>query len=159
MNQPGAWNFSILQVPDPEAALAFYAEVFGWTSIGGDPALGDIMAAVPGYGDHLAATVDPGIHERQKFAPPGFADVVGGIARAEVGTAPRWLVQFSIGDRDAVVESALARGGTVVGTRDTDYTYEATLATHRAPSSASGSSICRSRRTSTVQRRSHPPGA
>ena len=69
----------------------------------------------------------PASTNARKFAPPGFADVVGGIARAEVGTAPRWLVQFSIGDRHAVVESALARGGTVVGTRDTDYTYEATL--------------------------------
>ena len=36
------------------------------------------MIQVPGYGDHLAATVDPDIHERQATAPPGFADVIGG---------------------------------------------------------------------------------
>ena len=75
-NQPGAWNFSILHTPDPGAVLPFYAAVFGWAV---DPELGAGMIRLPGYGDHLAATVDPHIHERQQFAPPGFADVVAGV--------------------------------------------------------------------------------
>ncbi|HWI31054.1 MAG TPA: VOC family protein [Microbacterium sp.] len=126
-NVPGAWNFSILRTADPEAALAFYARAFGWTSIGGDPALGDVMIAVPGYGEHLASTVDPGILERQEFAPEGFEDVVGGIARAEGGEPARWVVQFSIADRAEAIESARRGGGEVVSTRDTDYTFEAVL--------------------------------
>ena len=71
-NVPGAWNFSELRTPDPAASLAFYGTVFGWRH---DPELGAGMIRLPGYGDHLAATIDPDIHERQAFAPPGFADV------------------------------------------------------------------------------------
>lgn len=126
-NVPGAWNFSILRTAEPEAALAFYARAFGWTSIGGDPALGDVMVAVPGYGKHLASTVDPDILERQQFAPDGFEDVVGGIGRAESGEAAHWVVQFSVADRAEAIESARSGGGSVVSTRDTDYTYEAVL--------------------------------
>ena len=127
VNVPGAWNFSILRSPDPEAALAFYSRAFGWTSIGADPALGDVMIAVPGYGEHLASTVDPGILERQEFAPEGFEDVVGGIARSAPGEAARWVVQFSVADRTEAIETARRGGGDVVSTRDTDYTYEAVL--------------------------------
>ena len=73
---PGAWNFSDLRTPDVAASLAFYGEVFGWRV---DPDLGAGMIRLPGYGDHLAATIDPDIHERQAFAPPGFADVIAGL--------------------------------------------------------------------------------
>ncbi len=45
-----------------------------------DPELGAGMIRLPGYGDHLAATVDPDIHIRQEAAPPGFADVVAGLS-------------------------------------------------------------------------------
>ena len=46
------------------------------------PQLGAGMMRQPGYGDHLARTrSDPDIHERQAFAPEGFADVIAG-ARA-----------------------------------------------------------------------------
>ncbi len=76
VNVPGTWNFSDLHTPDPEASLAFYGEVFGWRV---DPGLGAGMIRLPGYGDHLAATSDPDIHERQAFAPPGFADVIAGL--------------------------------------------------------------------------------
>lgn len=49
--------------------MPFYAAVFGWVAeplVGTDAA----MVRVPGYGDHLAATTDPGIRERQASAPP-----------------------------------------------------------------------------------------
>jgi len=70
VNVPGAWNFSDLRTPDVAASLAFYGEVFGWQV---DPAIGFGMIRLPGYGDHLAATIDPDIHQRQESAPPGFA--------------------------------------------------------------------------------------
>ena len=76
-NTPGAWNFSDLHAADPADAQAFYEQVFGWVFVDMGFAT---MIQVPGYGDHLAATVDPGIHERQASAPPGFADVIGGLA-------------------------------------------------------------------------------
>ena len=58
--RPGAWNFSDLHTADPAAARAFYEPLFGWEAdeLGGDAA----MWRRPGYGDHLASTVDPGHH-------------------------------------------------------------------------------------------------
>ena len=57
-------------------------QVFGWEI--DDLGFGSMIRR-PGYGDHLAATVDPGIHERQAgvSAPPGFADAIGWLAPAE----------------------------------------------------------------------------
>src|SRR4051794_33094851 len=78
VNAPGAWNFSDLHTPDRDTALAFYGALFGWVTTE-LPGGAGTMLQVPGYGDHLAATVDPDIHERQATAPPGFADVIGGV--------------------------------------------------------------------------------
>jgi hypothetical protein len=85
--------------PDVDAARRFYAGLFGWTF--SDVGFGTMIRR-PGYGDHLAATVDPGIRERQGgvFAPPGFADVIGclvpldevpttGLSRSPSPTATR----------------------------------------------------------------------
>src|SRR4030095_15053977 len=77
-NTPGAWNFSDLYTPDRDAAMAFYTPLFGWRAADLGQGAGT-MLQVPGYGDHLAATVDPGIYERQASAPAGFADVIGGL--------------------------------------------------------------------------------
>src|SRR5215213_550196 len=30
VNEPGAWNFSDLHAPDPQASTSFYSAVFGW---------------------------------------------------------------------------------------------------------------------------------
>jgi uncharacterized protein len=40
------------------------------------------MIRRPGHGDHLAATADHGIRERQEAvsAPPGFADAIAWLA-------------------------------------------------------------------------------
>nr|WP_231126787.1 VOC family protein [Motilibacter aurantiacus] len=102
--------------PDPAASLAFYGQAFGWSSLPGDPAPGWAMVTLPGYGAHLASTVDPGIFERQKLAPEGFADVVAGIARARGGEAPRWHVQLTVADRDRSAAHVQQLGGTVVST-------------------------------------------
>ena len=120
VNVPGGWNFSDLHTPDTDAALAFYAEVFGWQV---DPDLGAGMIRLPGYGDHLASTADPDIHERQSFAPPGFADVVAGITPDD-GPA-RWVIRFAVADRDATAALAERLGGTVSSSSEDEWTREA----------------------------------
>ena len=122
VNEPGAWNFSELRTPDPDAALRFYHEVFGWRV---DDGLGAGMIRLPGYGEHLAATSDPDIHERQRFAPEGFADVVAGID-ASNGDA-RWDISFSVADRDDAVARARELGATIVSTAETEWTREAVV--------------------------------
>jgi predicted enzyme related to lactoylglutathione lyase len=122
-NGPGMWNFSDLHTPDVGAALRFYGPLLGWEV---DPKLAVGMARVPGYGDHLARTSDPDIHERQAgFAPPGFADAVAGVIPTD-GPA-RWSVIFSVEDRDASAEAALAAGGTVVSTLENEWARGAVI--------------------------------
>jgi len=122
VNAPGTWNFSNLLTADAAAALRFYGPVFGWVRTDD---LGAGMARVPGYGEHLAATVDPGILERQEFVPPGFADVVAGVLPSD-GPA-RWSVAFAVEDRDSAVSAAEAAGATVLGTEDGEWSKEATI--------------------------------
>ena len=62
---PGAWNFSDLHAADPAASKQFYEQVFGW--VFGDMGFAT-MIQVPGYGDHLAATVDPASTRTQATA-------------------------------------------------------------------------------------------
>ncbi|UYM06237.1 VOC family protein [Solicola gregarius] len=125
-NAPGAWNFSDLHAADPAASRAFYADVFGWefTDLGLATMIGR-----PGYGDHLASTIDPGIHDRQAAvdAPPGFADAIAWLAAAEAGEAPHWHVTFTVVDRDQAVAAAERLGGTVLTTSDTEWTKAATI--------------------------------
>ena len=109
--------------PTPLLRQAFYEQVFGWVFVDMGFAT---MIQVPGYGDHLAATVDPGIHERQASAPPGFADVIGGITPAGE-LDPHWHVTFTVADRDESVALAESLGGTVLGVDDTDWTRQATI--------------------------------
>lgn len=123
VNVPGAWNFSDLHAPDPAAAQRFYREVFGWVV---EPDLGAGMFRLPGYGDHLAATVDPDIHERQAFAPPGFADVVAGFTPSDENA--RWWIRFTVDDRDASAADVERLGGRVLSATDTAWTREAFVA-------------------------------
>ena len=62
VNEPGSWNFSDLHTADPATAPRSTRRLFGW-------AFDDLGFATlirrPGYGDHLEATIDPGIRERQ----------------------------------------------------------------------------------------------
>lgn len=122
VNEPGTWNFSNLLTPDPDRALDFYGPLLGWEL---DPELGAGMFRVPGYGDHLARTVDPGIHERQEFAPPGFADVAAGVAR--VSGPARWDVAFSVADRDESAAAAERAGGVVLSTSENEWVREAVV--------------------------------
>ena len=124
VNAPGAWNFSDLHAADPAASAAFYGEVFGWSVE--DIGFGH-MIRLPGYGDHLAATSDPEIYQRQSgvSAPPGFADAIGWMAPLLPGEEPHWHVTFTVADRDATVASVERLGGSVLGTSDSDWTREA----------------------------------
>ena len=124
-NVPGTWNFSDLHTPDRDAAMAFYTPLFGWLAV--DMAQGaGTMLQVPGYGDHLAATVDPGIHERQAAAPPGFADVIGSLV-VTADEPAHWHVTFTVADRDDSVATAERLGATVLRSADELWTRNALL--------------------------------
>lgn len=123
VNSPNSWNFSDLHTPSLEQVMPFYAAVFGWEV---DPGTGAGMIRVPGYGDHLAATVDPHIRERQAFAPAGFADVVAGLV-VSAGDVPSWRVRFTVADRDESIATAQRLGGSVLSSSDTAWTREATI--------------------------------
>jgi predicted enzyme related to lactoylglutathione lyase len=87
------------------------------------------MIRRPGYGDHLAATVDPGIHERQDAvsAPPGFADAIGCLTTAGEGEQPHWHVTFTVADRDDTAALVERLGGTVLASADTEWTRHAVV--------------------------------
>lgn len=122
-NEPGAWNFSDLHGVGADAVEAFYARLFGWETT--DVGFGRMIRR-PGYGDHLAATVDPGIHERQSEvgAPPGFADAVGWLVPGG-DEPPHWHVTLTVADRDSVAGAVEGLGGTVVRSEDTGWTRTA----------------------------------
>lgn len=129
-NEPGSWNFSDLHTTDPAAAERFYAELFGWEADPDEYGAGAQMWRRPGYGDHLAATIDPGIHERQAAieAPPGFADAIAWLAGVDDGEAPNWHVTFTVEDRDDSVARALDLGATDrSGPVDTPWTKSAVI--------------------------------
>ena len=125
-NSPGAWNFSDLYTPDRAAAMAFYTPLFAWRAADLDQGAGT-MLQVPGYGDHLAATVDPGIYERQASAPAGFADVIGGLVVIPAGETPRWHVTFTVADRDDSAATAQRLGAMVVRSSDNLWTKDALI--------------------------------
>ncbi len=131
-NEPGAWNFSNLHTPDPSGAIAFYGAVFGWEV--DDIGFGK-MVRVPGYGVHLASTVDPGIRSRQDGigAPPGFADAVGWLVPVDAATPAHWHVTFTVADRDASVGTVRRHGAEVLSTDDNEWSK---LAVVRDPAGA-----------------------
>ncbi|GAA3455998.1 VOC family protein [Dactylosporangium matsuzakiense] len=121
---PGVTCWIDTEQPDVAAAAGFYGRLFGWRYA--DLPGAGAMIQVPGYGDHLAATVDPGIHERQAGAPAGFADVIGALAPAAEGPA-RWEVTFTVADRDHSVATAEALGATVLSAENTMWSRKARL--------------------------------
>lgn len=125
-NTPGAWNFSDLHTADVGASVAFYTRVFGWHF----EDLGfATMIRQPGYGDHLAATSDPGIHKRQSGdqVPPGFADAIGWLVLLPGGEQPHWHVTFTVADRDESAATAEHLGAFVLSSSDTAWTREARI--------------------------------
>lgn len=119
-NEPGAWNFSDVHTAHPQETTGFYTTVFGWSI---DDVGFATMIRVPGYGDHLASTVDPTIHERQSGAgaPPGFADSVGWLIPEKAGEPTHWHVVFTVADRDASVEIVERSGGAVISSEESEW--------------------------------------
>jgi predicted enzyme related to lactoylglutathione lyase len=114
VNEPGTWNWSTLNTPDPEQAKTFYGEVFGW--VGAAVSLGEgeaTMWRLPGYADFLERS-DPDLRRRhaQVGAPEGFSDAVAWMAPAD-GPA-HWSVTFAIDDADAIAARAVELGGRVL---------------------------------------------
>lgn len=127
VNDPGTWNFSYLHTTDSHAAARFYHEVFGWEvdDVGFDATL----VRVPGYGDHLAATVNPDIKKIQAevSAPPGFEDAVAWMTLEQLNHPERWVVSFSVADRDASAAAVDDLGGEVLASEDAEWTRTATV--------------------------------
>src|SRR5262249_51496650 len=74
--------------------------VFNWEF---DVAGGAAMIRRPGYGDHLAATIDPDILERHATpgTPPGFSDAIGWTGQLSDEQQPEhWQVAFAVANRD-----------------------------------------------------------
>jgi predicted enzyme related to lactoylglutathione lyase len=126
VNLPGSWNFSDLRTTDLEAAQRFYTDLFSWKYLNLGESV-EAMIAVPGYGDHLAATSDPEIYERQAGAPEGFADAIGGMHLVSPGETPNWHVKFSVVGRAAGIELAERLGATLLETEETPWTDLARL--------------------------------
>jgi uncharacterized protein len=124
-NAPGSWNFSDLHTTDATDAVGFYAPLFGWEF---DDIGFATMIRRPGYGDHLAATVDPGIFERQGgiSAPPGFADAIGWLMPVASGR-DHWHVTFTVALRDESAATAESLGATVISSDDTEWTKTALI--------------------------------
>ncbi len=125
VNAPGSWNFSDLRTDRPDT-LAFYAELFGWQA--SDLGFATLLR-VPGYGDHLEATVDPGIRARQRAvaSPPGFEDAIAWVNPLTDGGVPHWHVSFAVADRDAVAQAAVRLGGEVLSREDSRWTRTALI--------------------------------
>jgi predicted enzyme related to lactoylglutathione lyase len=124
-NTPGAWNFSDLHTADPSAAIAFYGRMFGWMF---DDLGFATMIREPGYGDHLAATSDPDIRERQSGdkVPPGFADAIGWLVFAQE-EQPHWHVNFTVANRDEAAATAEQLGAIVVSSTNSEWTRDAQI--------------------------------
>jgi predicted enzyme related to lactoylglutathione lyase len=120
VNEPGSWNFSELNTPDPEGTTTFYGSVFGWElselDVDGD---GSGFFRMPGYGEFLASK-DPDLYERQGAigAPPGFEDAVAWLVPVKNEdpdpTQAHWSVTFAVDDADAIADRAGDLGGTVL---------------------------------------------
>ena len=122
VNEAGTWNFSDLNTSDVEAATAFYGAVFGW--VAGELEGGGAeftFLRLPGYGDFLERSVQPGLRAGQEEAgaPPEFADVVAGLVkmtsdRFPDDVPPHWSVTFAVDDADAIAARAEELGGALV---------------------------------------------
>lgn len=83
------------------------------------------MLQLPGYGDHLAATVNLQIHDHQEMAPKGFADVTAMLIEVAADERARWHVSFGVADRDAAAATAEHLGATIVSTSEDMWTRQA----------------------------------
>jgi uncharacterized protein len=107
VNEPGGLNWEDLSVPDPDAARAFYGEVFGlvYEELDGGP---------PGY---------------QLFKRPDEPWPLGGMGGLATDAYPSWLPYFCVYDTDAAVAAAKDNGGSVLQeAQDSEFGRQAVLA-------------------------------
>jgi len=93
VNEHNAWAMSRLDTPDPDAAAAFYGQLFGWTTEAFGPVT---MFRLPGY---------VGGEPEQ----PVSREVVALMSRTD-GPA-RWIPDFWVADADGTAARAEALGG------------------------------------------------
>ena len=87
----GAFSWSELTTPDPQAAAGFYGGLFGWTFKGMGPAMGDYQ--VVNVGDTSVAGI---------MAPPPGAPPM----------PPAWGCYVTVTDLDATLARCAQLGGT-----------------------------------------------
>lgn len=98
VNEPGAFCWNELNTRDPDAAKAFYGEVFGWGIVEHE------MPAESGGGTYVELQVGD-------QAVAGMLDMRG---RMPDQVPPHWLTYFAVEDADAAVERIGRGGGEVV---------------------------------------------
>jgi uncharacterized protein len=102
VNEPSAWAMSALQTPDPDGAIAFYGELFGWDfEPFGPPEAGIRVMRLAGYVGG----------EPQQPVP---RDVVAVMMPLAPGEPARWSPDFWIANADAAAARAADRGGAVL---------------------------------------------
>jgi predicted enzyme related to lactoylglutathione lyase len=104
VNEPGAWAMSSLSTPDPEGAVRFYSDVFGWDTRMFDMGSGEItMFTVPSYVGG----------EPQQPVPRDVVAVM--LPPAGEGTRDAaWTVDFWVGDVEGAAAKVSAAGGDVL---------------------------------------------
>jgi predicted enzyme related to lactoylglutathione lyase len=86
----GAFSWSELATPDPEAAAVFYAALFGW----------QVQPAMPGLGDYRLASIGSEMVAGIMLPPPDALPM-----------PPHWGVYITVTHCDKAVEKAVALGG------------------------------------------------
>jgi hypothetical protein len=100
VNEPGAWTMSMLVTPDPDQAVRFYGDVFGWsTESFGEMTLFTLSGFVGGEPEQPVPRDVVAV-----IAPPGTAD----------GAPPHWSVGFWIRDPDEAARLTREMGGQVL---------------------------------------------
>jgi uncharacterized protein len=108
VNEPGGLNWEDLSVPDPDAARAFYGEVFGLVY------------------EELPEGAPSGYQLFKRADEPWPLGGMGGLAE---GAYPSWLPYFCVPDTDAAVAAAQDNGGSVLQeARDSEFGRQAVLA-------------------------------
>jgi predicted enzyme related to lactoylglutathione lyase len=117
INERAAWAMSLLATPDPEAAMAYYGEVFGWETDAFEVDGAEFwLWRLPGFVGGEAEQPVP-------------RDVVAVMAPAPSGTPAAWAVDFWVADVDEAASRAARLGGAVVSEpRTSSLGREATLA-------------------------------
>lgn len=87
VNDPGCLTWNELHSPDPDTALAFHQELFGWNALAVDTGGGPAYTVIQ-------------VGERSN----------GGVMHTQPGEPASWLAYFTVPDRDSAASQALALG-------------------------------------------------